>query len=79
MNSEQAFSAEFADDLPLDVEAICQRMNELGIYVTIDNIVGEDDSDFIRNVASFADQYDGDVNEFFEALGISVTLRRDIS
>ena len=79
MNSEQAFSAEFADDLPLDVEAICSRMKELGITVSIDDIVGEDDKDFIRNIAGFADQFDGDVNEFFEALGISVTLRRDIS
>ncbi len=78
MNPEQAFSAEFADDLPLDVEAVCRRMNELGIYASIDDIVGDDDSDFIRNVASLATQYDGDVNEFFEALGISVTLRRDI-
>ena len=76
ISPEQAFASEFANDLPLDVQAICERMNCLGISVRLIDILGEEKSDLITNIAGFAWMYDGDINEFYDALGIPVEFRQ---
>jgi hypothetical protein len=76
MNPEQSFSAEFANDLPLDVQAICDRMNGLGISVRLKDILGDEKSDLLTNITGFAWMYDGDIDEFYDALDIPVEFRQ---